>query len=67
MIGEIFIKSKNEIQDPAKLYKLIEMINDEKWVILGVDVKGDIYEDCLRRMLKIQNQVRVNILLQERL
>ena len=44
MIGEIFFKSKNEIQDPAKLYKLIQMINDEKWVVLGTDVKGDIYE-----------------------
>ena len=34
MIGEIFFKSKNEIQDPAKLYKLIQMINDENWVVL---------------------------------
>jgi type I restriction enzyme M protein len=49
MIGEIFFKSKNEIQDPAKLYKLIQMINDEKWVVLGSDVKGDIYEGLLEK------------------
>jgi len=49
MIGEIFFKSKNEIQDPAKLYKLIQMINDETWVVLGADVKGDIYEGLLEK------------------
>ncbi|MCZ7611124.1 MAG: type I restriction-modification system subunit M [Ignavibacterium sp.] len=49
MIGEIFFKSKNEIQDPAKLYKLIQMINDEKWIVLGADVKGDIYEGLLEK------------------
>ena len=49
MIGEIFFKSKNEIQDPAKLYKLIKLIDDENWVILGADVKGDIYEGLLEK------------------
>lgn len=49
MIGEIFFKAQNEIQDPAKLYKLIQLINDENWVILGADVKGDIYEGLLRK------------------
>lgn len=49
MIGEIFVKSKNEIQDPAKLYKLIQMIDDENWVVLVADVKGDIYEGLLEK------------------
>jgi type I restriction enzyme M protein len=49
MIGEIFFKSKNEIRDPAKLYKLIQMIDDENWVVLGADVKGDIYEGLLEK------------------
>ena len=49
MIGEIFFKAQNEIQDPAKLYKLIQLINDENWVILGADVKGDIYEGLLQK------------------
>lgn len=47
MIGQIFVKSQNKIQDPAKLAKLISMIGSEKWLILGVDVKGDIYERLL--------------------
>ncbi|NWF50784.1 MAG: type I restriction-modification system subunit M N-terminal domain-containing protein [Ignavibacteriaceae bacterium] len=38
MIGEIFFKAQNKIQDPAKLYKLIQLIDDENWVILGADV-----------------------------
>ena len=49
MIGEIFFKAQNEIQDPAKLYKLIQLINDENWVMLGADVKGDIYEGLLEK------------------
>jgi len=65
MIGEIFFKAQNKIQDPAKLYKLIQMIDDDNWVILGADVKGDIYEVCLRKMPKILNRVQDNILLQE--
>lgn len=49
MIGEIFFKAQNKIQDPAKLYKLIQMIDDENWVVLGADVKGDIYEGLLEK------------------
>jgi len=49
MIGKIFFKSQNKIQDPAKLYKLIQLIDDENWVVLGADVKGDIYEGLLEK------------------
>ena len=49
MIGEIFFKAQNKIQDPAKLYKLIQLISDETWVVLGADVKGDIYEGLLEK------------------
>ncbi len=49
MIGEIFFKAQNKIQDPAKLFKLIQMIDGEDWVILGADVKGDIYEGLLEK------------------
>jgi type I restriction enzyme M protein len=49
MIGEIFFKSQNKIQDPAKLYKLIQLISGETWVVLGADVKGDIYEGLLEK------------------
>lgn len=47
MIGQIFVKAQNKVQDPAKLAKLISMINSEKWIVLGADVKGDIYERLL--------------------
>lgn len=49
MLGQIFFKAQNKIQDPAKLYKLVQMINDESWVMLGTDVKGDIYEGLLEK------------------
>lgn len=49
MIGEIFFKAQNKIQDPAKLYKLIQMIDNENWVVLGADVKGDIYEGLIEK------------------
>ena len=31
MLGQIFTKSQNKIQDPAKLYRLIDMIHKENW------------------------------------
>lgn len=49
ILGQIFTKSQNKIQDPAKLCKLIDMINLEKWVVMGADVKGDIYEGLLEK------------------
>lgn len=49
MLGTIFTKSQNKIQDPAKLSRLIELVNDTKWVTMGADVKGDIYEGLLER------------------
>lgn len=49
MLGVIFRKSQNKIQDPAKLKRLIELINDETWLGLDIDVKGDIYEGLLQK------------------
>lgn len=49
MLGQIFTKSQNKIQDPAKLYKLIDLIDKENWVVMGTDVKGDIYEGLLEK------------------
>ena len=42
-------RSQNKIQDPAKLFKIIEMIDSENWVMHGADVKGDIYEGLLEK------------------
>jgi type I restriction enzyme M protein len=49
MLGVIFRKSQSRIQDPAKLRKLIELINAETWVGIDVDVKGAIYEGLLQK------------------
>lgn len=62
MFGQIFSKSQNKIQDPAKLYKLIDLMDHENWVMMGADVKGDIYEACWRRMQKIRRAGLVNTL-----
>lgn len=49
MLGVIFRKSQNKIQDPAKLERLVKMIDSETWVGLDIDVKGDIYEGLLQK------------------
>lgn len=49
LLGQIFTKALNKIQDPAKLGRLIDMIDSTKWVRLGTDVKGDIYEGILEK------------------
>jgi type I restriction enzyme M protein len=49
MLGQIFTKSQNKIQDPAKLFKLIDLIDKEQWNVMGADVKGEIYEGLLEK------------------
>ena len=49
MLGTIFRKAQNKIQDPAKLERLIKMIEREQWSTLPADVKGEIYEGLLER------------------
>jgi len=49
MLGVIFRKSQNKVQDPAKLRRLIELINAETWVGMDIDVKGEIYEGLLQK------------------
>ena len=49
LLGVIFRKSQNKIQDPAKLERLIKLINEETWVGLDIDVKGSIYEGLLQK------------------
>ena len=49
MLGAIFFKAQNKIQYPAKLSRLVQMIETEKWVGCEVDVKGDMYEGLLQK------------------
>ena len=49
MLGQIFTKAQNKIQDPAKLFRLIDLVDDNERIIMGADVKGDIYESLLKK------------------
>ncbi len=50
MLGVIFRKAQNKIQDPAKLRRLIvDLIGKEEWSSLSADVKGDAYEGLLQK------------------
>ena len=50
MLGLIFRKAQNKIQDPAKLRQLIvELIGQEQWLPMSADVKGDAYEGLLEK------------------
>lgn len=48
MLGQIYRKAQNKIQDPARLSHLIKnLIDTEQWSSLDIDVKGDAYEGLL--------------------
>lgn len=49
LIPVIFRKAQSEIRDPAKLRRLVALIDSETWLMLGVDVKGAIYEGLLEK------------------
>jgi type I restriction enzyme M protein len=50
LIGTIFRKSQNKLSDPAKLKRVVSLIDKEgPWIGLQVDVKGEIYEGLLER------------------
>ncbi|MFT4102247.1 MAG: class I SAM-dependent DNA methyltransferase [Burkholderiaceae bacterium] len=49
MLGAIFFKAQNKIQDPAKLSRLVQMIDEQSWVGMDADTKGDLYEGLLQK------------------
>lgn len=49
MLGAIFFKAQNKIQDPAKLSRLVQLIDAESWISLDADTKGDLYEGLLQK------------------
>ena len=49
LLGSIFAKAENKIQNPAKLKYLIDMINVDQWINLATDTKGDLYEGLLEK------------------
>lgn len=52
LIPVIFRKALNKIQDPAKLERLVKLIDGETWIGLDIEVKGDIYEGLLEKNAK---------------
>ncbi|MCL2490671.1 MAG: type I restriction-modification system subunit M N-terminal domain-containing protein, partial [Propionibacteriaceae bacterium] len=48
VVGVIFRKAQNRIQDPAKLRRLVsDLIDKEHWSSSGTDLTGDAYEEIL--------------------
>ena len=53
MLGAIFKKVRQDIQNPATLRRLIvELIDTENWSSMQADTKGDIYEGLLEKSAK---------------
>jgi len=49
LLGVIFRKAQNKISNPANLERLIKLIDDEDWLAMDIDLKGEIYEGLLER------------------
>lgn len=49
LIGTIYRKAQNKLTDPAKLKRVVSLIDNETWIGIGVDVKGSIYEGLLEK------------------
>ena len=49
ILGKIFQGATNKISNAAILYKVVKMIDNEKWVSMSSDVKGEIYEGLLQK------------------
>lgn len=49
ILGKIFKGATNKISNAAILYRVVQMIDTEKWVAMSSDVKGEIYEGLLQK------------------
>ena len=49
ILGRIFFQATNKISNIAILYRVVQMIDKEKWVSMSSDVKGEIYEGLLQK------------------
>lgn len=49
ILGKIFAQANNKISNAAILYRIVQMIDKEKWVSMSSDVKGEIYEGLLQK------------------
>lgn len=49
ILSKIFQGATNKISKAAILYRIVQMIDKEKWVSMSSDVKGEIYEGLLQK------------------
>ena len=49
ILGQIFSQASNKISNAAILYRIVQMIDKERWVSMSSDVKGEIYEGLLQK------------------
>lgn len=49
ILGKIFKGAVNKINSAAILYRVVQMIDKEKWTSMSADVKGEIYEGLLQK------------------
>ena len=49
IIGTIFTKAANKIDRPSYLKKVIEMVSEQNWYLMGGDFKGALYESILEK------------------
>lgn len=49
ILGKIFKQATNKVSNAAILYRIVQMIDKEKWVSMSSDVKGEIYEGLLQK------------------
>ena len=49
IIGTIYAKAQSKISSPAHLARLVSLINEETWIGMDIDVKGQIYEGLLQK------------------
>ncbi|MBR1886046.1 MAG: SAM-dependent DNA methyltransferase [Schwartzia sp.] len=49
VLGRIFQGAINKISNAAILYRIVQMIDNEKWASMSTDVKGEIYEGLLQK------------------
>lgn len=49
LIGTIFTKAVNKIENPIYLKAVIDMVSEKNWYIMEGDLKGAIYEEILQK------------------
>jgi type I restriction enzyme M protein len=59
--GDIFTQAVPRFTNPVNLKKIINMIDEEDWSSMEVDVKGAAFEDCLKNPPPRERRVRGSI------